>query len=98
MAARITEPTVGASVCASGSHVWNGNIGTLMPKPMNKPAKMIAWVPRARSPPSASASTRMSKLRRSSPFAPVATKYSATKLTIISAEPKSVNKKNFSEA
>src|ERR1039458_6046917 len=28
--ARMTEPAVGASVCASGSQVWNGNIGTLM--------------------------------------------------------------------
>ncbi len=28
IAARITEPAVGASTCASGSHVWNGNIGT----------------------------------------------------------------------
>src|SRR2546428_12293540 len=28
--ARITEPAVGASTCASGSQVWNGNIGTLM--------------------------------------------------------------------
>ena len=26
--ARMTEPAVGASVCASGSHVWRGNIGT----------------------------------------------------------------------
>src|SRR5204862_406389 len=40
MAARITEPTVGASVWASGSQVWNGNIGTLMAKPMNSPAKI----------------------------------------------------------
>src|SRR5271165_7155724 len=31
--ARITEPAVGASTCASGSQVWNGNIGTLMAKP-----------------------------------------------------------------
>src|ERR1044071_7330707 len=31
--ARITEPAVGASVCASGSQVWNGNIGTLTAKP-----------------------------------------------------------------
>src|SRR5256886_13957431 len=30
--ARITEPAVGASVCASGSQVWNGNIGTLIAK------------------------------------------------------------------
>src|SRR5215217_1460124 len=29
-AARITEPAVGASVWASGSQVWSGNIGTLM--------------------------------------------------------------------
>ena len=34
--ARITEPAVGASVCASGSQVWNGNIGTLMAKAKKK--------------------------------------------------------------
>ena len=28
-----TEPIVGASVCASGSHVWNGHIGTFTAKP-----------------------------------------------------------------
>ena len=28
--ARITEPAVGASTCASGSQVWNGNSGTLI--------------------------------------------------------------------
>ncbi len=28
MDASTTEPPVGASTCASGSHVWNGNIGT----------------------------------------------------------------------
>jgi len=27
--AGMTDPEVGASTCASGSHVWNGNIGTL---------------------------------------------------------------------
>ena len=32
-AARMTEPAVGASVCASGSQVWNGNIGTLTANP-----------------------------------------------------------------
>src|SRR5580700_9863484 len=26
--ARMTEPAVGASTCASGSQVWNGHIGT----------------------------------------------------------------------
>src|SRR5215472_7303192 len=39
-AARITEPAVGASVCASGSHVWNGNIGTLIAKPKKNARKI----------------------------------------------------------
>src|ERR1035441_10930551 len=38
-AARITEPPVGASTCASGSQVWNGNMGTLMAKPMKNAQK-----------------------------------------------------------
>ena len=40
IAARITEPCVGAWVWASGSHVWNGNIGTFTAKPTNIPAKI----------------------------------------------------------
>ena len=40
IAARITEPCVGAWVWASGSQVWNGNIGTFTAKPMNMPAKI----------------------------------------------------------
>src|ERR1700688_293152 len=35
--ARITEPAVGASVCASGSQVWNGNMGTLIAKAKKNP-------------------------------------------------------------
>src|SRR5437667_12795011 len=35
----MTEPAVGASVCASGSQVWNGNIGTLMANAKKKPQK-----------------------------------------------------------
>src|SRR5229473_8301248 len=31
--ARMTEPAVGASVCASGSQVWKGNMGTFTAKP-----------------------------------------------------------------
>src|SRR5205085_2939305 len=38
--ARMTEPAVGASTCASGSHVWKGNIGTLMANPTKKPRKI----------------------------------------------------------
>ena len=37
--ARTTEPAVGASVCASGSQVWNGNIGTFTAKPRKKAQK-----------------------------------------------------------
>ena len=37
--ARMTEPAVGASVCASGSQVWNGNIGTLIAKAKKNPQK-----------------------------------------------------------
>src|ERR1700682_1506890 len=38
-AARITEPAVGASVWASGSHVWEGNIDPLIAKPKKKAKK-----------------------------------------------------------
>ena len=34
-----TEPTAGASVCASGSQVCSGNIGTLMAKASAKARK-----------------------------------------------------------
>ena len=37
--ASTTEPAVGASTWASGSQVWNGNIGTLMAKPRKKAQK-----------------------------------------------------------
>src|SRR6516164_3796081 len=37
--ARITDPAVGASVCASGSQVWKGNIGTFTAKPTKKAQK-----------------------------------------------------------
>ena len=37
--ARTTEPAVGASVCASGSQVWNGNIGTFTAKPRKNAQK-----------------------------------------------------------
>jgi hypothetical protein len=40
MAARITEPPVGASTCASGNQVCTGHIGTLTAK-ARKNAKKI---------------------------------------------------------
>ena len=36
IAASTTEPPVGASTCASGSHVCTGNIGTLTENAMKK--------------------------------------------------------------
>jgi hypothetical protein len=42
--ARITEPAVGASTWASGSHVWNGKSGTLMAKASAK-ARNIRFCP-----------------------------------------------------
>ena len=40
IAARITEPPVGASTCASGSHVCTGHIGTFTANDMNIARKM----------------------------------------------------------
>ena len=37
--ARMIEPAAGASVCASGSQVWSGQIGTLMAKASAKARK-----------------------------------------------------------
>src|SRR5216683_7845400 len=37
--ARMTDPAVGASVCASGSQVWKGNIGTFMANAKKNPQK-----------------------------------------------------------
>jgi len=36
----MTEIGVGASTCASGSHVWNGKTGTFTANAMNIPAKI----------------------------------------------------------
>src|SRR5215208_7354406 len=42
-AARITEPAVGAWTWASGSHVWNGNIGTLIANARKKARNAKIW-------------------------------------------------------
>ncbi len=41
--ARMIEPAVGASTCASGSQVWKGHIGTLIAKARKKATKASAW-------------------------------------------------------
>ena len=38
-----TEPIVGASVWASGSHVWTGHIGTLTASPRAIAPNTISW-------------------------------------------------------
>ena len=38
MAARTTEPAVGASTCASGNQVWTGHIGILTAKEAKNPS------------------------------------------------------------
>ncbi len=42
--ARMTEPAVGASTCASGSQVWNGNRGTLIANASANARKNQLWV------------------------------------------------------
>ena len=37
----MTDTAVGASTCAQGNHVWNGQIGTLIAKPMKRPIQKI---------------------------------------------------------
>ena len=37
--ASTTEPAVGASVCTSGNHVWNGNSGALIANAAMNPRK-----------------------------------------------------------
>ena len=56
------EPAVGASTCASGSQVWNGNIGTLTAKAAAKARKTQFWksVGRCRGP--GCCSSRMSSV------------------------------------
>ena len=47
-AARMTLPAVGASVCASGSQVWNGNIGTLIANARKNARNAAIWSPSAK--------------------------------------------------
>jgi hypothetical protein len=43
MLASNTLPAVGASTCAAGSQVWNGNIGTLIANEIAKARKTHIW-------------------------------------------------------
>ena len=57
-----TEPTVGASVCASGSQVCTGHSGLFTANPANSAAKASTWVPRAMPAPPRSDSATRSKV------------------------------------
>ena len=91
-AARMTEPAVGASVCASGSQVCTGNSGTLTANAIAKPQKSqrpasveMAWF--------CAISTR-SKVS----WPPTALWFSTaseTSATSMNAEPNIVYRKNF---
>ena len=70
--ARITEPAVGASTWASGSQVWNGNIGTLIAKASAK-ARNSQHLRRARAERGSHAGRRRSKRRSCRSLAPGST-------------------------
>jgi hypothetical protein len=74
----MTDPAVGASTCASGSQVWNGNIGTLMAKASAKAANSHICVP---------GSTGFRDKAATSKVASPDFVYSAKKATSISALP-----------
>src|SRR4029450_6848480 len=67
IAARITEPAVGASTWASGSQVWNGNIGPLMAKARKNARNAPTWRAGAK-PPAGSAANRRSASKSNAPF------------------------------
>ncbi len=73
IAASITEPAVGASVCASGNQVWNGNIGTLMANARKNATKARSCRPSANPPvPAYARRTSKSKAPTHEPSWPAA--------------------------
>src|SRR5579864_128387 len=89
--ARMTDPAVGASVCASGSQVWNGNIGTLIANAKKK-AQNSSTCQRVSNCDAEASSVGISKV-----LAP-ALKYSARIPSSIITEPTSVYRKNLMAA
>jgi hypothetical protein len=84
----MTEPAVGASVCASGSQVWNGNMGTLMAnaKKNAQNSSTCVWVSNC------AAEARSVGI---SNVAPPALKYSAKMPSSMITEPTKVYRKNL---
>uniref|UniRef100_A0A6J7PW42 Unannotated protein n=1 Tax=freshwater metagenome TaxID=449393 RepID=A0A6J7PW42_9ZZZZ len=97
IAARMTEPCVGAWVWASGSQVWNGNIGTFTANPSAIPAK-IRFIVVEVSPPSAYFCCTRSASSVMENVVPPVLKNRARNATSMNAEPNIVYRKNFSDA
>ena len=88
------EPAVGASTWASGSQVWNGNIGILIANASAKARNTQNWNSAEKRPRAATSSGSESVREPASPLA----RYTATMPTSISNDPESVNRTNFSVA
>src|SRR3990172_6980500 len=85
-----TEPIVGASVCASGSHVWNGHIGTFTAKPRATAPNTTSWNPSVNPPPAPNSwSFKMSNVCGSD------RKYIPRNPSSMKIEPKIVYRKNL---
>src|SRR5436190_7857861 len=93
-----TEPIVGASVCASGSHVWNGHIGTLTANPSAIAPKTTSWNRWDVPAPPHSVSVAMSKECFPVVGSSGLLKYSARKPSSMNTDPNSVYRKNLIDA
>ncbi len=91
--ARITEPAVGASTCASGSQVWNGTSGTLIAKAIANARKNQNWRFAG-----TAVSYRVSRSKLYAPFAVLCSQASPRIASSISTLPAIVNRMNFTAA
>src|SRR4051812_27043778 len=89
--ARSTEPMVGASVWASGNHVWNGHIGTLMANPSATAPNATSWNVWLNPPEAPNfANATMSNVCGAGPR-----KYIARNASSMNTEPNKVYRKNL---
>src|SRR3990172_12544669 len=97
MPASSTEPIVGASVCASGSQVWNGHIGTFTANPSPTAPKTTSWNVSVNPPEAAYPwSATMSNVCTPPPISEL--KYIARNPSNMKIDPNSAYRKNLIEA
>src|SRR5262245_9292824 len=89
-----TEPIVGASVWASGSHVWNGHIGTLTANPSPTAANTISWNA-CEKPPVAANRVSWTTSNVCTPLPTSELKYIARKPSSMNTDPNNVYRKNL---